>query len=160
MVVGIHLHIPCLLYFDTTQYSSMHRRISVSSAPQLALTSPTDGPPHAFDYHISDKKGGFIFFQIVLAARAVLVQYPFSSSFLFDSKQTPPSLCLPSSNFVQDSFCPGPFLAPKAEYTVELTHRMLFYMVHLCLCRSSHLSTRLCFALCILSSKLSCIFQA
>ena len=76
-----------LYYHSTMPYFPIRRRISMTLIPHLALcrlSRPWLSTKSR--RQISDKEAAFIFFQIVLAALAVLIQCPFhgSSSFLLN----------------------------------------------------------------------------
>ena len=68
------------LSYLSTQYFAMHRRIKATLTPHVAIPHVQPMALHTLSAIISHKKRSFIFFQMVLAALAVLIQHPFHVS--------------------------------------------------------------------------------
>ena len=109
------MFLACVFCHHTVLLQAQTRQYRIRSC----VTGPSRGSPHAFGYHLRHEGKLHVSKLVLLPSPSscnILVNV---SSHFFESEQTPPCLCLPSFNSVQDRSTPRTPFALQAEYTVD-----------------------------------------
>ena len=156
-IAGVHHHIQRLLFVFLHHTVLLHAWAHVKECnTTLDLRSHIQPKPlHILSAIISERKGNFIFFQIDVAALAVLIQYPLRvySSFLLNLNRRLITFCTPTFDSVQGCPAPRPTLTSKTEHAEDFFHhssalyppRHIFALEDLCIPPPRFISTLLSF---------------